>query len=151
MTGTFLARRARVALLALALVFVARAATAAVFVEGVRGEAAQVLLDEPLPAMRGDHLRATLVEVRYAPGAASLPHVHHCPVIGRVLSGALRTRVAGDSEHVYRAGESFAEPAGAAHLLSANASDRDSVTFLAYFVCDSDAPRSVALTAEIAR
>ena len=77
--------------------------------------------------------------------------MHRCPVIGHVVSGSLRTRSDGDVEHVYRAGESFKEDAGQAHLVSANASDSVPVTFLAYFVCDGDGPRTVAITKEIPR
>lgn len=148
-----LRRRVQLAMLALAFVLCGRVASAAVLAQSaVRNrESARVEIERRLPRMRGDQLRVSLVEVTYAPGASSLPHVHHCPVIGHVVSGALRTRSDGDVEHVYRAGESFQEDAGQAHLVSANASDSVPVTFLAYFVCDADGPRSVVLTREIPR
>jgi quercetin dioxygenase-like cupin family protein len=148
-----LRRRVQLAMLALAFVLCGRVASAAVLAQSAvpNRESARVEIERRLPRMRGDQLRVSLVEVTYAPGASSLPHVHHCPVIGHVISGALRTRSEGDVEHVYRAGESFQEDAGQAHLVSANASDSVPVTFLAYFVCDADGPRSVVLTREIPR
>jgi quercetin dioxygenase-like cupin family protein len=148
-----LRRRAQFATLALAFVLCGRVASAAVLAQSAapNRESAHVEIERRLPPMRGDRLRVSLVEVTYAPGASSLPHVHRCPAIGHVVSGALRTRSEGDVEHVYRAGESFQEDAGQAHLVSANASDSVPVTFLAYFVCDADGPRSVVLTREIPR
>jgi quercetin dioxygenase-like cupin family protein len=146
-------RRVHIAMVALAFVLCGRLAGAAILTQGAapRRESARVDVERTLPPMRGDRLRVALVEVTYAPGASSAPHVHRCPVVGHVVSGALRTRSDGDAEHVYRAGESFQEDAGQAHLVSANASDSMPVTFLAYFVCDGAAPRSVALTKEIPR
>ena len=148
-----LRQRVQLAMVALAFVLCGRAASAAVLAQSAapNRESARVDIERRLPPMRGDQLRVSLVEVTYAPGASSLPHVHRCPVIGHVVSGALRTRSDGDVEHVYRAGESFQEDAGQAHLVSANASDSVPVTFLAYFVCDADGPRSVVLTREIPR
>ena len=146
-------RRLRIAALALAFVLCGRLAAAAILAQSAvpPRESARLDVERPLPAMRGDRLRASLVEVTYAPGASSSPHVHRCPVIGHIVSGSLRTRSDGDVEHVYHAGESFREDAGQAHLVSANASDSVPVTFLAYFVCDGDGPRTVALTKEIPR
>lgn len=153
MSGAVMGRRARLAALGLAFVLCGRLASAAILTQSAapRRESARLDVERTLPPMRGDHLHVALVEVTYAPGASSLPHVHRCPVVGRVVSGALRTRSDGDVEHVYRAGESFQEDAGQAHLVSANASDSVPVTFLAYFVCDGDGPRSVAVTKEIPR
>jgi quercetin dioxygenase-like cupin family protein len=146
-------RHVRIAALALAFVLCGRLAGAAILAQtaALPPASARVDVERTLPPMRGDRLRVALVEVTYAPGASSPRHVHRCPVVGHVVSGALRTRSDGDIEHVYRAGESFQEDAGQAHLVSANASDSVPVTFLAYFVCDGDGPRTVALTKEIPR
>jgi quercetin dioxygenase-like cupin family protein len=104
----------------------------------------RVVLSAALPRLDGSHLRATIVEVRYGPGGSSPPHSHPCPVVGYVLQGALRTQVQGESAVVYHAGESFYEGPNQVHLISANASQTDSVRFLAYFTCDRDTPLSVA-------
>jgi quercetin dioxygenase-like cupin family protein len=94
--------------------------------------------------MDGGHLKATVVEVNYGPGESSQPHSHPCPVIGYVIAGALRTQVRGEKEAVYKAGESFYEPANGVHAVSANASETEPAKLIAYFVCDHDAPLSVA-------
>jgi quercetin dioxygenase-like cupin family protein len=109
-----------------------------------KNERARIVLARALPKMDGDHLKATLVEVNYGPGEFSAPHSHPCPVIGYVVAGALRTQVRGEQEAVYRAGEGFYEPANGVHAVSANASQAEPAKLLAYFVCDHDAPLSVA-------
>lgn len=107
-----------------------------------KSERARVVLAEALPKMDGQHLKATLVEVNYGPGESSEPHSHPCPVIGYVVAGSLRTQVPGEREAVYRAGESFYEAANGVHAVSANASATESAKFVAFFVCDHDAPLS---------
>jgi quercetin dioxygenase-like cupin family protein len=105
----------------------------------------RVALVQPLPALDGAHLKATVVEVTYAPGDSSTPHRHPCPVIVYVISGALRAQVTGSAERVYRPGESFYESPAGAHLVSANASTTQPVRFLAYFTCDRETPLSIAV------
>lgn len=97
-----------------------------------------------LPGMDGTHLKATIVEVTYAPGEFSPPHSHPCPVIGYVLEGAVRMKTKGQSEAIYKAGESFYEAPNGTHEISANASSTKPAKFLAYFICDQDTPLSVA-------
>jgi len=82
------------------------------------------------------HDSVTIVEVTYGPGGSSKPHHHACPVIAYVISGALRSKVGDGPDSTYTAGQTFYEPAGAEHRVSANASQTDPVTFLAFFVCD---------------
>ena len=96
-----------------------------------------------LPLLDGRHLKATIVEVRYGPGGSSPAHSHPCAVIGYVVEGELRNQVQGEPARVYHAGESFYEAPNGVHAVSANASQTDSVRFLAYFTCDRDGPLSV--------
>src|ERR1700746_4221425 len=74
-----------------------------------RKERARVLFYTEVPNLNSNHLKATLVEVNYGPGEASLPHSHPCAVIGYVVQGTLRTQVKGGPEVVYKAGETFYE------------------------------------------
>jgi quercetin dioxygenase-like cupin family protein len=104
----------------------------------------RVVSARALPPLDGSHLKATIVEVRYGPGESSPAHSHSCPVVGYVIEGAFRTQVEGEPAVVYHAGQSFYENPDQRHLVSANASRRDSVRFLAYFTCDRDTPLSVA-------
>jgi quercetin dioxygenase-like cupin family protein len=102
-------------------------------------------ISQPLPSMDGSRLKVTVVEVTYPPGGASRPHKHPCPVIGYVVTGAFRTQVQGEPEAVYQAGQSFYEAPNGVHLISANASDKELVRFLATFTCDRETPLSVAV------
>ncbi len=102
----------------------------------------RVAKEQALPQLDGGKLKATLVEVTYAPGAESSPHSHPCPVIGYVVSGELRTQVKGSAEERYKAGETFYEPPNGVHLVSANASNREPAKLLAIFVCDHEAELS---------
>ena len=105
-------------------------------------ERARVAFTHALPQMDGQHLSATIVEVTYAPGGASKPHSHPCPVIGYVIEGSYRTQVKGEAEATYTAGQTFYEPPNGVHQVSANASTTQPVRFLAIFTCDTKAPLS---------
>jgi quercetin dioxygenase-like cupin family protein len=107
-------------------------------------ERARIAFSHALPQLDGSHLNATIVEVTYGPGESSPPHSHPCAVIGYVVEGALRTQVKGEPETIYKAGESFYEAPNGVHMISANASDKTRTKLLAYFICDHDAPLSVA-------
>ncbi len=96
-----------------------------------------------LPPMDGSHLRAIVVEVVYAPGEESKPHSHPCTVIGYIAQGAIRHKVKGEPEAVYKAGESFYEAPNGVHEVSANASDKQPAKLIAYFICDHDTPLTV--------
>ena len=106
-------------------------------------EQASVVLSRTLPRLNGDHLQAKVVEVRYGPGESSSQHSHPCPVVGYVVEGAYRTQVKGESEKIYKAGETFYEAPNGVHLVSANASSTQPVKFIACFICDHDTPLSV--------
>jgi quercetin dioxygenase-like cupin family protein len=104
----------------------------------------RVVLSRALPLMKGDKLKVTVVEVTYPPGRSSPPHSHPCPVVGYVVSGAIRSQVKGEPEAVYKSGESFFEAANGVHLISANASSTEPAKFVAYFLCDHETELSVA-------
>lgn len=112
-------------------------------IEG-NGEVARVAIQQNLQPMEGSRLSVSLVEVTYQPGGFSTPHRHRCPVVGYVTAGSLQFQAGETQEVIYRAGDSFYEAAGERHTVSANASDSAPVTFLAYFICDDDGPRTVA-------
>lgn len=96
-----------------------------------------------LPQLDGRHLRATVVEVNYAPGEADKPHSHPCTVIGYVAEGAIRFQVKGGPESVYKAGESFYEPPNGVHQVSGNASDKQPAKLIAFFICDHETQLTV--------
>ncbi|MGJ5814394.1 cupin domain-containing protein [Paludibaculum fermentans] len=105
------------------------------------------VLTHNLPPLAGGRLTATMIEVNYGPGEASPAHSHPCAVLGYVVQGAIRTRVQGEPEAVYKAGQGFYEAPNGIHAISANASRTESAKFVAYFLCDHDAPLSVDVPA----
>ena len=119
------------------------AAGAVAFGQGRPPSQSRVAIAQALPALDGQHLEASLVEVTYAPGGAGTPHRHPCPVIGYMLEGSMRMRVTGQPERTYTAGETFYEAPTDVHLTSTNASADTPARFLAYFVCDHKTPLSV--------
>jgi quercetin dioxygenase-like cupin family protein len=82
----------------------------------------------------------TVVVVNYAPGGKSGKHHHAGSVFAYVLSGAIRSENSATGPvKVYKAGESFFEPAGSEHLVSENASATEPASLLAVFVADDRA------------
>jgi quercetin dioxygenase-like cupin family protein len=106
-------------------------------------ERARIVLSHALPKLDGNRLNVAVVEVNYGAGESSPPHSHPCAVIGYVVEGAIRSQVKGEPEMTYTAGESFYEAPNGVHLVSANASATKAARFVAYMLCDHDAPLSV--------
>lgn len=104
----------------------------------------RMVFSHSLPKLDRANLKVTVVEVTYGPGESSPPHSHPCPVIGYVVQGALRMKVRGGAEKIYKSGAGFYEAPSGIHELSANASQTRPARFVAYFVCDRDLPLSVA-------
>lgn len=125
-----------------AVVLVVVLATAPVAAQSPPPATVRVVTRQALGPLAGERVVATLIEVSYPPGGASTPHSHPCPVVGYVIWGALRSQVTGDSVRIFRAGDSFFEPARGVHAVSANASNTEPVKFLAWFTCDGSGPLS---------
>ena len=106
----------------------------------------RVALAHDLPPLDGSHAKVTVLEVTFAPGASSRPHSHPCAVIGYIVSGSFRSQVDGGVVETFVAGQSFYEAPNGVHRISANASATESVTFIATFVCDREAPLSAPVT-----
>jgi quercetin dioxygenase-like cupin family protein len=91
-----------------------------------------------LPNVPGKTLTAIVVE--YGPGGSSPAHRHAGSVFAYVLSGQIRSENSATGPvRVYRAGETFFEPPGSTHLVSANASATEPARLLAVFVADDNA------------
>ncbi|SBV32332.1 conserved exported protein of unknown function [uncultured Sphingopyxis sp.] len=80
-----------------------------------------------------------VVEVDYAPGAASPSHTHapSAFIYAYVLAGAIESQVNDEAPRIYTAGESWYEAPGARHRISRNASTTEPAKLLAIFVVDS--------------
>jgi quercetin dioxygenase-like cupin family protein len=93
---------------------------------------------EKLPNVPGKSI--TAVVVNYAPGGKSGKHHHAGSVFAYVLSGAIRSENSATGPvKAYKAGDSFFEPPGSEHLVSANASATEPASLLAVFVADDGA------------
>ena len=94
---------------------------------GRRDVIKQALPGEPSPDL-------TLVEVRYAPGAGSPPHLHANGVMAYVVAGTIISKVGDGPEQTFHAGDAWWEPPGAIHRVSRNASAAAPATLLAIYV-----------------
>ena len=118
------------AMVALAAVPVAQAANPA-------GTTTPVTTRE-LPNVPGDNITAVLVT--YPPAGSTPLHYHAGSVLAYVVSGAIRSQASGQGPaRVYHAGESFFEPPGSEHMVSANASMTQPASLLAIFIAKSGA------------
>jgi quercetin dioxygenase-like cupin family protein len=94
--------------------------------------------DQAIPNIPGKSL--VVLEVDYAPGAASPPHVHaqSAFIYAYVISGAIESKVNDGETRIYKAGEIWSEPPNASHPISRNASKTRPAKLLAVFVVDSN-------------
>jgi quercetin dioxygenase-like cupin family protein len=105
----------------------------------VAAEQIKPVFQHELPDGKGKAM--TVVEVNFDAGAKADPHRHgEAFVYAYVLSGAVRSQLAGEPARTYSAGESWFEPPGARHLLTENLSRTAPARLLAVFVADRDAP-----------
>lgn len=91
----------------------------------------------PITNIPGKSLIAAVVN--YAPGAKTPSHSHakSAFIAAYVLSGSIRSQVAGGPVQVFKAGQSWTENPGDKHAISENASATEPASLLAIFVVDS--------------
>jgi quercetin dioxygenase-like cupin family protein len=83
--------------------------------------------------------RVTIVRVFYGPGGFTPAHRHAGSVTAYVTKGEIRSQLAGGPVETFGVGQSFFEPPGAVHLVSANASMTEPAELIAVFVADEGA------------
>jgi quercetin dioxygenase-like cupin family protein len=83
--------------------------------------------------------RVTIVRVFYGPGGFSRPHRHAGSVTAFVTKGEIRSQLGGGPVGTFAVGQSFFEPPGSTHLVSANASATEPAELIAVFVADEGA------------
>ena len=83
--------------------------------------------------------RVTVVRVFYGPGGFTPPHTHSGSVTAYVTKGEIRSQLGGGPVETFKVGQSFFEPPGAHHLISANASNTEPAELIAVFVADEGA------------
>lgn len=85
-----------------------------------------------------------MVTLDIPPGGGSAPHRHpghH--IFGYVLDGSYRLKVGDEPEKVLNKGDTFYEPPGALHAVSANASSSAPAKVLAVILAESGKPTTV--------
>ena len=90
-----------------------------------------------LPNVAGK--RVTIVRVFYGPGGFTPAHRHAGLVTAYITKGEIRSQLAGGPVETFGVGQSFFEPPGAVHLVSANASNTEPAELIAVFVADEGA------------
>ena len=83
--------------------------------------------------------RVTIVRVFYGPGGFTRAHRHAGSVTAYITKGEIRSQLAGGPVETFKVGQSFFEPPGAVHLVSANASNTEPAELIAVFVADEGA------------
>ena len=83
--------------------------------------------------------RVTIVRVFYGPGGFTRAHRHAGSVTAYITKGEIRSQLAGGPVGTFKVGQSFFEPPGAVHLVSANASNTEPAELIAVFVADEGA------------
>jgi len=83
--------------------------------------------------------RVTIVRVFYGPSGFTRAHRHAGSVTAYITKGEIRSQLAGGAVETFKVGQSFFEPPGAVHLVSANASNTEPAELIAVFVADEGA------------
>lgn len=86
----------------------------------------------------GKDSKVAFVEVSLEPGEANAPHRHPGPVFGYVLEGEFEWAIDKDPAKVFKAGDTFYEPAGCLHRVSKSAATKGKTRVLAVVVYPRD-------------
>jgi quercetin dioxygenase-like cupin family protein len=103
----------------------------------------EVISSHALPNVPGK--RITVVRVAYGPGGFTPPHRHGGSVTAYITKGQIRSQLKGGPLETFEVGQSFFEPPGATHLVSANASNTEPAELIAVFVADEGAELTTLL------
>jgi quercetin dioxygenase-like cupin family protein len=105
----------------------------------VLAEQIKPVFDLDLPNVAGKTFK--VVEVSFAAGTKANAHRHgNAFVYAYVLSGSIRSQLAGEPAQIYHAGQSWFEPPGAHHILTQNLSRKKSARLLVVFVANIGEP-----------
>jgi quercetin dioxygenase-like cupin family protein len=97
----------------------------------------EVIASHALPNVAGK--RVTIVRVSYGPGGFTPAHRHAGSVTAYVTKGEIRSQLGGGPLETFGVGQSFFEPPGSTHVVSANASNTEPAELIAVFVADEGA------------
>ena len=103
----------------------------------------EVIASHALPNVAGK--RVTIVRVFYGPGGFTPAHRHAGTVTAYVTKGEIRSQLGGGPVETFGVGQSFFEPPGSTHVVSANASNTEPAELIAVFVADEGAQLTTML------
>lgn len=110
---------------------------------------AQSIIREPLlTAMLAADTAVERVEVariELGPAQKTGLHFHPCPVVGTVVSGTIRFQVEGGEDGTLQAGDAFFEPANTRIAHFDNQSDRETATFVAFYLLPEGEERLIVM------
>jgi quercetin dioxygenase-like cupin family protein len=101
------------------------------------GNKVEVVNSYAIPDMPGK--RVTVVRVTYGPGGFTPPHRHGGTVTAYITKGQIRSQLNNGPVEIFDVGQSFFEPLGTIHQVSANASNTEWAELIAVFVADEGA------------
>ena len=105
----------------------------------VLGEQIKPVFQQELPSTAGKAM--TVVEVDFEAGAKADAHRHgQAFVYAYVLSGTVRSQLAGEPVQTYSAGQGWFEPPGARHVLTENVSPTAPARLLVVFIANPGEP-----------
>ena len=107
------------------------------------GNKVEIVSSHAIPDMPGK--RVTVVRVTYGPGGFTPPHRHAGTVTAYITKGQIRSQLKGGPVEIFDVGQSFFEPPGAIHMVSANASNTEWAELIAVFVADEGAQLTTLL------
>jgi quercetin dioxygenase-like cupin family protein len=110
---------------------------------GSSQDVVEPITSHALPNVPGK--RVTVVRVFYGPGGFTPPHYHSGSVTAYVTKGEIRSQLGGGPVETFKVGQSFFEPPGSTHLVSANASNTEPAELIAIFVADEGAQLTTLL------
>jgi quercetin dioxygenase-like cupin family protein len=94
----------------------------------------ELIASHALPNVPGK--RVTIVRVFYGPGGFTRAHRHSGSVTAYITKGEIRSQLGGGPVETFKVGQSFFEPPGSTHLVSANVSNTEPAELIAVFVAD---------------
>ncbi len=103
------------------------------------GSADRVIPVASYPLANAPGKRVTVVRVIYGPGGFTRPHYHAGTVTAYIVRGAIKSQLQGGPLETFTPGQTFFEPPGSVHMVSANASTTEEAELLAIFVADEGA------------
>jgi quercetin dioxygenase-like cupin family protein len=100
----------------------------------------KAVFQHDLPDLTLDDWQVTVSEITQAPNDVGHAHKHPGFVLVYVLEGSIVTKVSGQPETTYTAGQMFYEPPGSTHEVSKNPSSTKPVRFLAFIFAKKGVP-----------